>query len=341
MLRLLSTSLLFLGIALTLSAQDPIFSQFYSSPLQINPAFAGTTLEPRITLNYRNQWPSIENAYITYAASYEQYMEGMNSGLGLMVSTDSQGDGVYKVNRFSGTYSYQVSVNRDFRIKFGVEAAVQQSTVDWNRLIFLDQIDPITGSVDGNGNPILSEEVRPINTANSLFDVSTGILAFSNSFFVGLSAKHLNTPDATILGTDNNLTGGLPMRITLHGGYQLELGGGNNRGRAAFISPNIALIRQGDQGQVNVGAYAGFGSFFAGGWYRHAWSNRDAAIALVGYQYDIFKIGYSYDFTISDLAVPGSGGAHEISVTLNFDESESAKRRRRNSKYNDCFRFLR
>lgn len=340
MLRILTVLLLFLGIANVATAQDPVFSQFYAAPLQINPAFAGTTYEPRITLNYRNQWPSIDNAYITYAASYEQFMENMNSGFGLQVSTDSQGDGVYKVNRFGATYSYQVTVNRNFRIKFGVEAAVQQSTVDWNRLVFLDQIDPITGMTDGSGNPILSEEVRPINTTNSLFDVSTGLLAYSSDFFVGFSAKHLNTPNQTILGTDDNLASGLPMRLTLHGGYQISFGG-NKRGRAAFVSPNLAIIRQGDQGQINAGAYAGFGSFFAGGWYRHANSNRDAIIALVGYQYDIFKIGYSYDFTISELAVPGSGGAHEISIVLNFDESESAKRRRRNSRYNDCFNFLR
>ncbi|MFK7935098.1 MAG: type IX secretion system membrane protein PorP/SprF [Saprospiraceae bacterium] len=340
MLRTLTILLLFLGIATAGNAQDPIFSQFYAAPLQLNPAFAGTTYEPRITLNYRNQWPSIENAYVTYAASYEQFMENLNSGFGVQVSTDSQGDGVYKVNRFGATYSYQVAVNKEIRLKFGVEAAFQQSSVDWNRLVFLDQIDPITGFSDGNGNPILSEEVRPINTTNSLFDVSTGILAYSRDFFVGFSAKHLNTPDESILDSDANLSGGLPMRLTLHGGYQLNLGG-NKRGRAAFVSPNAAYIRHGDQTQINVGAYAGFSSIFAGVWYRHANSNRDAAIALIGYQYDIFKIGYSYDFTISELAVPGSGGAHEISVTLNFDESEAAKRRRRNSRYNDCFRFLR
>ena len=48
-------------------AQDPVFSQFYATPMQLNPAFAGTTYAPRITLNYRNQWPSWPNAYTTYA----------------------------------------------------------------------------------------------------------------------------------------------------------------------------------------------------------------------------------------------------------------------------------
>ena len=62
-------------------------------------------------------------------------------------------------------------------------------------------------------------------------------------------------------------------------------------------------VKQGDFGQVNAGAYFGFGSFFAGGWYRHAFTNSDAMIGLVGVQKDAMKFGYSYDFTISRLTL--------------------------------------
>jgi hypothetical protein len=57
-----------------LQAQDPVFTQFYAAPVQLNPALTGSTLAPRIALNYRNQWPAL-NAYVTYAASYEQFVE--------------------------------------------------------------------------------------------------------------------------------------------------------------------------------------------------------------------------------------------------------------------------
>jgi Type IX secretion system membrane protein PorP/SprF len=67
--------------------QDPVFSQWYASPLQTNPAFAGTNQAPFIALNYRMQYPSFNNgaAYSTFAASYDQALNRSNSSIGISV----------------------------------------------------------------------------------------------------------------------------------------------------------------------------------------------------------------------------------------------------------------
>ena len=57
-----------LFVPATASAQDPAFSQFYSNPLYLNPAFAGTNICPRVSLNYRDQWPGIGRTYVTTSA---------------------------------------------------------------------------------------------------------------------------------------------------------------------------------------------------------------------------------------------------------------------------------
>ena len=88
-------------------AQDPIFSQYYAAPLQLNPAFAGNTYSPHIAINYRNQWPSLNQAYVTYAVSYSQFFKDFNSGIGLMILTDDAGQGLYKTTKVSGVYSYK------------------------------------------------------------------------------------------------------------------------------------------------------------------------------------------------------------------------------------------
>ena len=317
-------------------AQDPVFSQFYSTPLLLNPAFAGTTFAPRIAASYRNEWPTATDvgvAYSTYAVSYEQFVEQANSGIGLMVLSDDAGDGLLKMTNFMASYAYRIAVNDDLQIKLGVEAGFRQYALDWDKLVFLDQIHPIEGPV------LPSSEIQPDALSNTIFDAGAGLLVFSSQFYGGISLHHLTTPNEGFLRVNNGLVEGLPLRLSLHGGAQFIVKEGNKRQPASFISPNILFLKQGDQGQLNVGAYYSMGLVFAGGWYRHAFGNPDAAIAMVGFSYNVFKIGYSYDFTLSSLAP--TGGSHEISLVLNLENSERLRKKRYANRYNDCFKIFR
>ncbi len=323
-----------------LRAQDPVFSQFYAAPLQLNPAFAGITFAPRLSLNYRNQYPTWPNAYVTYAAAYEQGLEQLNSGIGLMFSSDVAGDGVYRTNKAAAVFGYQVQLSETFHAKFGVEGGMLQSSVDWDRLVFGDQIDPREGP---NNGPDVSQEERPASLAKTSFDIGAGVLFHGGPYYGGLAVHHLNRPDESLLEINDNLLVGRPMRFTVHGGAQFAWPSGNKRGGEAFISPNVLYIRQAELAQLNLGAYAGAGRFFGGLWYRHAFSNPDAFIFLAGLREGVLRLGYSLDLTVSRLAsVPGGlGGTHELSLAINFSDSRELQRRRRQSRWNDCFGMFR
>ena len=86
------------------SAQDPIFSQFYAAPLQINPALVGSGYAPRMGAAYRNQWTGFNNAYRTYAVFYDQNLDRLNSGIGFNLESDDAGNGIVKTMRFSALY---------------------------------------------------------------------------------------------------------------------------------------------------------------------------------------------------------------------------------------------
>ncbi len=317
-------------------SQDPIFSQFYAAPLQLNPAFTGNTYSPNIALNYRNQWPDIPNAYITYAASVDQFSESLNSGFGLLLLSDQAGDGLLQTNKLSGFYAYKIQVNRELNFKIGTEFTVVQSKLDWDRLVFRDQLDPEFGPISPGGSPFPTDELQPDNLTKTYFDFSAGFLAYSKQFYGGIALKHLITPNEYFYPTNSNLNTGLPMRVTIHGGAEFIIVEGNKRKPAAFISPNIMFIKQGDFGQINAGAYGSVGRVFAGLWYRHAFSNPDAAIVMVGVRESGFKIGYSYDLTVSGLSniAGGTGGSHEISFIINFEK-------KRGVDYSDCFGLFR
>src|SRR5690349_20378392 len=110
MKKILYISLIAFLCALSATAQDPEFSQYYASPLYLNPAFAGTASDHRFIANHRNQWPNITNGFVTYALSYDYNLFHVNSGLGFMVMTDRAGTANLRSTRLNFQYSYKVAL---------------------------------------------------------------------------------------------------------------------------------------------------------------------------------------------------------------------------------------
>lgn len=282
-------------------AQDPGFTQFYANPLYLNPAFAGTARCPRVNLNYRNQWPAITGTFVTYSASYDQHIDALAGGVGLLVTNDKAGQGTLTTTNVSGIYSYQLNVSRNFSIKAGFQATYMQKMVDRNKLTFGDMIDAKKGFIYQTGEVVGAG-------AKSNVDISAGLLGYSKKYFFGVAAHHLTQPDESLLGST---TSPLPMKITAHAGAMIPL---NGKGGDAFLSPNVLYMKQQDFQHLNVGAYFIKGPIVGGLWYR----NQDAFIALIGFQQSLFKFGYSYDVTVSKLAA-NTAGSHELSFSMQFE----------------------
>jgi type IX secretion system PorP/SprF family membrane protein len=288
-------------------AQDPQFTQFYANPLYLNPAFAGTARCPRICMNYRNQWPNISGNYVTYSFSGDMHVDALAGGVGLLVTTDNQAHGTLKTTNASFLYSYQAVINREFSLKFGLQATYLQKALDPESLTFGDMIDARRGFVWHTNEPMPARN-------KVAADFSAGILGYSKHYFFGATAHHMNRPDEGLLGEAR-----LPAKFTIHGGAIISL----EKGDESYISPNILFQSQQEFKQLNLGLYYKKDAFVAGLWYR----NGDAVIALVGIQNDNFKFGYSYDVTISSLA-GNTGGAHEISVQIQFECKAKRKKYR-------------
>jgi type IX secretion system PorP/SprF family membrane protein len=292
--------------------QDPEFSQFYSNPLYLNPALAGTGECSRIMFNYRNQWPSAPANFVTYSASGDHYFDALSGGVGLMVISDNINDILMNTIRASAIYAYHLKISSDINMNAGFEATFHQQKVNYGDLIFRDMIDPVTGSI----NPGSTQEV-PLN-GNSVMapDFSSGLLlGIKNSYFVGIAVHHLTEPTLSYYsGTDHNL---LYRKYTLHGGGRITIYKGYISGKNSpwVISPNILYQYQQAAQQLNFGMYIEKAPLTAGAWYRYNLDNSDGIIFLAGITYRRFKFGYSYDVTLSRLKGT-TGGAHEVSAAL-------------------------
>jgi type IX secretion system PorP/SprF family membrane protein len=296
-------------------AQDPTFTQFYSNPVYLNPALAGSSGCPRVALNYRNEWPQLTGNYVTYAAAYDSYFKNISGGVGLIALHDVQGQGTIQTSMIGASYSNYLKVNRKFRLMFGAQAAYYQKYLDWSKLTFGDMIDPRRGFIYQTG------DVPRGNGRRGFFDVSAGIVGFSKNFYFGAAFHHLNRPDESmILGQSK-----LPIKITGHLGANIKLGQRGRYSSTTFLSPNIIYQNQNGFQQLNIGAYLKYESFTIGAWYR----NKDAFIMTVGINTDKYRIGYSYDLTVSKLGNGVSGGSHEVSLGINLKCKKPARDFRR------------
>jgi type IX secretion system PorP/SprF family membrane protein len=284
-------------------AQDPNFTQFYANPLYLNPALAGSYGCPRFALNYRNEWPSLSGNYVTYSASYDQYFKQISGGFGVLALHDQQGQGTIKTSMLGLFYSYHLNLGRKWKLMFGARASWFQKSLDWDKLTFGDMIDPRRGFIYSTGDV-------PRGGSRGFFDASTGIVVFNKHFYGGAAWHHMNRPNESMIIGDSPL----PWRFTGHVGADIEVGKRSKYSSGTNIMPNVIFQYQNGFTELNVGTYLKYGSFNVGVWYR----NKDAFIMTIGINTGKFKLGYSYDVTVSKLNNGVSGGSHEVSMGINL-----------------------
>lgn len=301
-------------------AQDVEFSQYFHAPVYMNPALAGTSYGPKVNLNYRNQWPGYNKAFISTAVSFDQYSPKLHGGIGLNMVFDRAGNGVYNTFRISGAYAYQVSSDK-LSIRIGIEPGFQQKTLKTNDLTFADMINPIYGFTDENGVANATLEIIPDANTVQYFDFGAGASIMNDNFYLGFAARHLTVPNESF--RDEAIVE-LPMRFSGHGGWIKEF---NKQGNyVSYFSPNFMFVNQGKFNQLNAGATISVSYFSLGAYFRHTFSNSDALIMMLGVEYKFVKAVYSYDITMSKA---GNGAnASELSLVFDFKESNKVTKRR-------------
>ncbi|PLX10524.1 MAG: hypothetical protein C0594_04830 [Marinilabiliales bacterium] len=315
-------ALIIFGSQITYS-QDPEFSQFYANRLYLNPAFAGEVICPRVAMNYRNQWPALGSTYVTYSASYDQYVDFLQGGIGFHVFRDVQGDGAITSTYASLMYAYTFPVNRNFSVKAALQYSVYQRRLAWD-FVFPSMIHPLYGVIypDTEYDTQMEEYLGDFNV-NKWLDVSAGMLGFSKDYYFGIAVHHLTQPTESFRENSDAV---LPAKWTGHFGTNIPITGRNLKKGELFISPNILYQQQMNFQQLNYGIYANRKNFVVGVWLRQNFNfHYDSFIVLLGFSHDKIKTAYSYDLTISQLRNQ-TLGAHEVSVIYQFPCPEKKKK---------------
>jgi len=315
--------ILFLVIAghfcIGLKGQDTYFSQFYSSSLYLNPAFAGTAQMGRFSASYRNQYPTLGTTYATYNASFDIPVDLLQGGVGVNVMNDVQGDGI--MNRFSvdGIYSYALVVNRKITINAGFQASYMMRSLRVNDLIFPDGLDGSTGLYIGPGESVSDRSA-------GYPDFSVGFIGYARTWYAGVATHHLTSPNISF---SKNYREPLARKYTVHGGYYIYIFEKKLGREAVRLNPNLVVIQQGRHRQVNIGMEALRNGLYTGIWFRQ---RRDfgfsTAMVVAGYEHERFRFGYSFDFNVASPWKSNVGmGAHEVTFLYTFEYNSSRKKK--------------
>lgn len=319
---------MFLGLcsllfSYALKAQDPQFTQFYSAPMYLNPAFTGVTYEHRFVANYRNQWPGIRKTYQTYMASYDYNIADLNSGLGVVVMQDRAGTAGLTHTQFGVNYAYHFKVSKFAEIRMGANLSYNIKKIDFNKLRFNDQL------ATGSATSIEANTYQQLN----YMDFAAGALLNSDEYWLGFSAKHLTQPNSSLTGDRVPL----PVSISLHGGYRFIFERKRKVELAKYISPAFNYRHQLKYDQLDLGLYYFHAPLNIGLWYRGlpfkkyapTYTSSESVAVMIGVdisQYNL-RIGYSYDMTVSRLGIANSLGAHEVALVY-----EIAQKRKKSKK---------
>jgi type IX secretion system PorP/SprF family membrane protein len=326
--------LAFLGLVLSwqsASAQDVNYSQYFSAPLYFNPAFTGINTGVRARFLFRDQWPNLPQDFKAYYFSADlgdRNLPGAG-GLGLMVNQDNEGIGFIHNLNVALDVAVRIPLTPNMIAQVGIKAAVVQKSVNWDDFVFSDQLSAKYGNIYNSSfiPPESNTKVFPDFAAGGILQFMTPQGNMNGN--MGFAVDHIFKPDESFL---SNASAPLPRKFIAHGDLVFSTGYVSSssfyRASDEPLKIDIGALYQ-NQDKLNsleVGLNLLKYNIYLGSWYKNTLTGTiNSAIALLaGYRFmfaqDVsLRFMYSYDLQISG-AQSGTGGAHEVSLVLEFDK---------------------
>jgi len=321
--------------------QDPNFSQFFSSPLNINPALtANIRGQWRVISNYRSQWADPSGPYNTGTISFDSKIfqnlannyvdENTRVGIGGMMMYDQAMGGVLKSSYASFNASGNIRLGSgvsssgirhtskikmdegvyNHRLGVGLGVIYGHKRLDYSKLTFGEQFTGFGFNTNmPTGEAALSDMKAYIST-------SAGILySYENdntNVDLGIAAFHFNKPKQSFLDDPNQT---LATRYVIHGNFETFLSD------LLILNSNAVYQYQSGASYFSIGGALGYflpnnddNIVINGGlWY---WS-KNALVPYVGFGYGNFQFGFTYDITTSVLKeIPKKFRTFEICLII-------------------------
>lgn len=282
----------FYAVAAT-AQQNNLLNTYSYDLMQLNIASIGSKCTD-VNLNYRTQWASVKENPKTFQLNASMAF-GANTGVGIKVRQQTLG--LLTFNNITGGYAYRVRLNNKTKLHLGVGLAWQQNVFNANKAIVVDAVD----------NTVNNGTLRANN-----FDAEAGAMVLGEKITLGLSANNIYNTNSKFV--DNAFITKPQVNAVL--AYKF------NKGKGIEVEPwlvNRYTIggKNQTEGLVNCKFLQ---CLTIGVGYRSSYG----IIGLAGFEKNMFKIIYSYDYNISQQLV-SYGSSHQIMLGINLCPKPKAK----------------
>jgi type IX secretion system PorP/SprF family membrane protein len=278
------------------SQQDAQYTQYMYNMSVINPAYTTQTIGiVNMGALYRTQWVGVKGAP-TSANLFMHTPINEQVEVGLSFVNDNIGN-IIKENNLFADFAYKLDLEEYGNLSFGLKAGVSFFNVDFTGL-----------NLESGGistDPNFSEN---INQAN--FNLGAGIYYNTNNYYIGLSVPYMLKSNYYIdqNGEEQNIQ---KAHFYLTGGYVFTINE-DIKLKPTFMAKAVNSAPFSIDLTANV-LY--LNRFEAGIAYRI----NDAVSGLINFGITPeLRIGYAYDYTISNLSA-FSSGSHEFILLYNLD----------------------
>lgn len=327
--------ILFLASA-EVRSQDPNYSQFLHNPLYYNPAYTGISSGMTMRFNYRKQYPNLPGDFRTYNFNIDLAARTVagSGGIGLMVDKHTAGSGYYERTRVGIPIAVRVPLYSNMLVQLGVMTSFVQKSLNWDNLIFVDQLDPRYGNV----NP--SEFVSPIKNKVTYpdFDIGLAFRLIESTWggkqmiaTAGVAVHHVFTPNESFFDYESPLARKLVITgdfILQNGDYERVITSYSRGNKGGFkFNPGFIFQKQAAFKSFAAGMNVYKSNIYAGFWYRNETFDllkSNALILMLGINAKInegsrLKVLYSYDVLLNESLYRAAGGTHEITLIFTLD----------------------
>ncbi len=319
---------------ITSNAQDPLFTQFYYTPVYVNPGLAGTGKNNlRLSGLTKMQWFNLYKPYKYINASvdlsvYDDYLRNVMN-LGLLVNHTNKG--FFKNTNISGIVGRSFGTGNvdcsDWFLSLAVQGGVNLGSVNTKELLFVDQLDQ--NGITGDASQI---DLNFNNNSKNYFDFSSGFVFTWRDFMIGGAAHHINKPSISFSGESANSR--LPMKVTGHISWMYDNG-------TVTFKPTLMMQTQNQSSALVIGSLVDFNEFplQLSAWYRNntsmsynnaycvglTWKWGEGKTVSTNRNEYANRMGISYDAEVNKPGIGTTHGSLEFGVQRDIIIGDNSK----------------